>query len=321
MELSKLAAGPEFDLIRALAAQASVTHPLVRVGPGDDCAIVGEIALSTDASVEDVHFRRAWLTPEEIGWRAMSAALSDLAAVAAEPVGVLITMVLSQRDRSDFIQPVMQGAIDAAEAVAAMLLGGDTAAGPVLTLDVVAVGRTAHPVLRSGARPGDEIWVTGALGGAAAAVRAWQREAQPNAAARARYARPLPRIAAARWLHEHAHPTAMIDLSDGLYGDVAHIAAASGCGVVMAADAVPIDRAAGAAFDEAVSGGEDYELCFTAPPGIMERLRARFEAQLTLPLTQVGIVVPGAGVQERAADGSTRRVERAGYQHFRDEVR
>ena len=321
MELSRLAAGPEFDLIRAFAAQARHAHPLVRMGPGDDCAIVGELAISIDASVEDVHFRRAWLSPEEIGWRAAAAVLSDLAAVAAEPVGVLITLVLPQADRGDFVQSVMRGAIAAAESVGAMLLGGDTTASAVFMLDVVAVGRVPEPVLRSGARPGDEVWVTGVLGGAAAAVNAWERSQQPNAAARARYARVSPRIQAARWLHEHAAPTAMIDISDGLYGDVAHIATASGCRIVVDADAIPIDRAAGATFEQAVAGGEDYELCFTAAPGAVHQLRARFEAELGLALTRVGSAAAGAGVLERARDGSTRAVEHAGYQHFKDELR
>jgi thiamine-monophosphate kinase len=321
MELSRLAAGPEFDLIRAVAAQARLAHPLVRVGPGDDCAIAGELAISTDASVENVHFRRAWLSPEEIGWRAAAAALSDLAAVAAEPVGVLITLVLPQQDRGDFVQSVMRGAIAAAESVGAMLLGGDTTASEVFMLDVVAVGRAPDPVLRSGARPGDEVWVTGVLGGAAAAVAAWQRDQQPNAAARTRYAGVSPRIQAARWLHEHAAPTALIDISDGLYGDVAHIAAASGCSVVVDADAIPVDRAAGATFEQAVAGGEDYELCFTAAPGTVQPLRARFEDEFGIPLTRVGIAAAGSGVLERAPDGRTRAVEHAGYQHFKDELR
>jgi thiamine-monophosphate kinase len=321
MELSKLAGGPEFDLIRAVAAQASLAHPLVRVGPGDDCALVGDLAISTDACVEDVHFRRAWLSADEIGGRAVAAALSDLAAVAAEPVGVLITLIVPQQDRGGFVQAVMRGAITAAESAGAALLGGDTTAGPIFMLDVVAVGRTSDAVLRSGARAGDEVWVTGTLGGAAAAVAAWERGSQPDPAARARYARVQPRIAAARWLQEQLRPTAMIDISDGLYGDVAHIAAASDCMILVDASAVPVDLVAGATYEQAVSGGEDYELCFTAPAGVVEGARARFEAELNLPLTRVGVVASGSGVLERAADGTIRPIERGGYQHFKDGVR
>ena len=321
MELSKLAAGPEFDLIRAVAAQASLQHPLVRVGPGDDCALIGELAISTDASVENVHFRRDWLTPEEIGWRAVGAALSDLAAVAAEPVGILITLILPQPDRDEFVLAVMRGGIAAAEAVGAALIGGDTTAGAVFALDVVAIGKTADPVLRSGARAGDEVWVTGTLGGAAAAVASWRRGGQPHPAARARYARVLPRIAAARWLHEQVRPHALIDISDGLYGDVAHIAAASGCSIVVDAAAIPIDQTAGATFEHATSGGEDYELCFAASAGTVERVRAQFEAEFEIRLTRVGSVASGSGIVERAADGTTRAVQRGGYQHFKDGVR
>lgn len=320
MELTKLAAGPEFDLIRSFASQASLTHPLVRVGPGDDCAVVGDLAISTDASVENVHFRRDWLSAEEIGWRAVAAALSDLAAMAAAPVGVLTSLVLTQKDHGSFAQDIMQGAIAAAESVGASLLGGDTTAGAALMLDVVVVGRVEQPVLRAGARPGDEVWVTGRLGGAAAAVAAFERGVLPASAARARYAHILPRVEAARWLQQHVQPTAMIDISDGLYGDAAHLAAASECRVTLEAARIPIDHQAGATFESATTGGEDYELCFTASAGAVEPLRERFQRQFDLPLTCVGAVSSGAGVWERAADGNVRAIEQAaGYQHFKDD--
>ncbi|HEY0674053.1 MAG TPA: thiamine-phosphate kinase [Longimicrobiales bacterium] len=317
--MSRLASGPEFDFIRSVLQRAKTTHPLVRVGPGDDCAVIGDLAVSTDATVEGVHFRRDWLTADEIGWRATAASLSDLAAMAAEPIGILVSLVASSSDAPAFAADVMAGVVAAADAAGAVLLGGDTTSGDVLMLDVVAVGRTAQPVLRSGAQAGDGLWVTGALGGAAAAVAAWQSGNTPGAAARARYAHPAPRIREALWLRAHAELHALIDLSDGLFGDAAHLAAASACGIEIDAALVPVDRAAGATYQQAVSGGEDYELCFAAPVAVIESLRELFQAEFGSALTRVGTVTGGRGLVERTASGETRDVEQGGYQHFKEE--
>jgi thiamine-monophosphate kinase len=315
--LSHLAPGPEFDFIRMVARQSQRRHPLVRVGPGDDCAVLGDFAISTDASVENTHFRREWLTGEESGWRAASAALSDLAAMAAEPVAILVSIVFPAGDRGGFAELVMHGATAAADAVGATLIGGDVAAGELLVIDVIVIGKVDEPVLRSGAKPDDEVWVTGRLGGAAAAVHAWLTQQPVKAEARRRYAHPYPQITTARWLRERVTITAMIDLSDGLYGDAAHLAAASGCRIDIDTAEIPVDEASGATLEQAATGGDDYELCFTAPPGQVQRVKAEFEAAFSMPLTRVGRVSGGAGVFARAADGTALPVERAGYQHFK----
>ena len=316
--MSNLAKGPEFDFIRTITSRNQLQHPLVRLGPGDDCAIVGDFAISTDVCVENVHFRREWINAEEIGWRAAAASLSDLAAVAAQPVAILVSIVFPERDRGGFAELVMRGATAAANAVGATLIGGDVAAGEHLVIDVVSIGTVSEPVLRSGAQPGDAVWVSGRLGGAAAAVHAWQNHVPVTPDARRHYAHPQPQIAAALWLREQVPLTAMIDLSDGLYGDAAHLAAASGCRIDLDARSIPIDTASGATFEHAVGGGEDYELCFTAPAGQVEQVRARFEAEFSMPLTHVGDVSAGEGVFERGANGALEPVERGGYQHFKE---
>ena len=243
--MSTLARGREFDLIRAFLAQAQSQHPGVQVGPGDDCAIIPPFAISTDMSVEDVHFRRAWLEPEEIGYRAAAAALSDLAAVAARPVAALVSFAFTSDDADAWAVCVMRGATAAIESVDAVLAGGDvTRATSGAVIDVVVIGEAQRPILRSGAKPGDEIWVTGELGGAAAAVAAWRAGQTPSAAARASFAQPAPRIAAARWLAQHANVTAMIDISDGIAGDAQHLAAASSCAIVIDAALLPVHAAA-----------------------------------------------------------------------------
>ena len=304
-------------MIRKMLEPSRDGHPLIRVGYGDDCAIIGDFAISTDASIDEVHFRRDWLGAEEIGWRAAAAAVSDLAAVAAEPVAVLVSLAMRQGDTGEYAASLMQGVIAAAESVGATVVGGDTSQSSQLMVDVIAVGKATKPALRSHAKPGDEIWVTGTLGGSAAAVQALLERKTPSAAARVRYAHPLARTAESLWLRDRDCMNAAIDLSDGLYGDLRHIAAASACGLIIDTNAVPIDRDAGATFEQAASGGEDYEIAFTAPAGIVEKVRDDFIARFKIELTRIGIVAQGSGVQERLADGQLRPAEFTGYQHFK----
>lgn len=325
-----LGRGAEFDLIRSfLAAGDSPDAALpdhVRVGPGDDCAVVrGEgIALSVDMSVEGVHFRREWLEPEEIGYRAVAAALSDLAAMAATPFGVLVSLALPAGDDPEYATRLMEGARAAAVGTRSRILGGDLThtAGP-LVIDVVVIGNALRPVLRRGARPGDLVWVSGELGAAAAAVRAWQRGQAPEAAARLAYALPTPRATEASWLAARGALHALIDISDGLAGDVSHIAAASEVRIVLNAAAIPIHPAVhavasdpGDALRLALSGGDDYELCFVAANGSIEHMAEAFARTFGLQLTCVGTVEQGSGVGMRDPDGQTVELEFGGYDHF-----
>lgn len=325
----RLGPGAEFDLIRrflAAAAPAAATPgEAIVVGAGDDCAVVrGTIAVSADASVEGVHFLREWIGAGDIGWRAAAAALSDLAAVAATPIGLLATIAAPRDDVPEFAAQVMAGVAGAAESVGAALLGGDVSASPAaLFLDIVVLGQADAPVLRTGASAGDELWVTGALGGAAAAVEAWRRGEKPPLAAREAFAHPRPRVAEAIWLRERGVLHALLDISDGLAGDAAHLAAAGGVGIVLELERVPVAAAAldvmGAsdqARDLALSGGEDYELCFAAPAGAVEPLAQTFEQAFGLKLTRVGRVVEGAGVARQEPDGSVHPLQRKGFQHF-----
>jgi thiamine-monophosphate kinase len=314
----RLGAGGEFDLIRSFLDRAGPLPKGVRVGPGDDCAVLdaGPLALSTDVSVEDVHFRRAWLTPEEIGWRAAAAGLSDLAAVAAEPFAVLVSLALAPEDvSSGWARRLMDGLEQAAREAGAGLVGGDTSRSPgPAIVDVVSVGRCKTPVLRNGARPGDELWVTGELGGAAAALRLL-REGRPLPdGPRAAFAHPVARVREGRWLAQHASLTAMIDLSDGLAGDAGHVAAASGVAVEIEIDRVPL--ASGATLEDALGGGEDYELCIAAAPRALEKLEGRFDQTFTLPLTRIGWIRKGEGVWVAGGGKAPRRLASGGYSHF-----
>jgi len=288
-----LGPGGEFDRIRAIWSRLGGRAQAL----GDDAALVtvgGErLALSCDASLEGRHFRLDWLEPEEIGWRAAAAALSDLAAVAAEPAGVLATVGVPADRAGDFLVRLMEGLADAAAATGAWVWGGDLIRSDLVLVDVFVVGRGGG-VERRGARPGQGLWVTGRLGGPHAAVAAWRAGTTPRPEARARFARPVPRIGEAHWLRDHG-ARAMIDVSDGIVGDAGHLAAASAVALRISADLVPAHPAA-RGWEDAVAGGEEYELLVALPDAFGTAPAAEFARRFDLPLTRIGAVESGAGV-------------------------
>jgi len=293
-----LGPGGEFDRLRAVFRRLG---PRLR-GAGDDAALItvdgARLALSCDLAIEGQHFRLGWITAEEVGWRACAAALSDLAAVAAEPLGVLAAVGVPDGRDGEFLERLMDGIARAAESAGAVLWGGDLVRAPQVTIDVTVVGRADRPVRRSGAQPGDGLWVTGLLGAPRAAVDAWEAGRTPAPGARERFAHPVPRIAEAAWLRDHG-ASALIDLSDGLVGDAGHVAAASEVVLVVETERVPVHPAVTG--DEAVTlallGGEEYELLVTLPPGFGAADRSTFVQRFTLPLTRIGTVAAGKGVQ------------------------
>lgn len=311
---SKLGGGREFDLIRTFLERKSdlPAAPEVMVGPGDDAAVLSDgWVISSDLSVEDVHFRRAWLSDEEIGWRAAAAAVSDMAAMAAAPIGFLVSCA-APRDGTVDLVAVNHGVRELATRVGATVIGGDLSRSPgPLVIDVVVLGRSTWPVQRSGAEPGDHVWVTGPLGGAAEAVACWMKGEEVRPGARDRFIRPPVRTELARCLAEHEIVDAMIDLSDGLEADAGHIAAASGVAIVLEDDRVPRD--ARTSLDHALRGGEDYELCFVTDPGAVDVdfFRERFDVEIT----RVGHVEEGRGVWILDGDGE-RRAGEGGYDHW-----
>lgn len=311
----------EFDRIRAIARALGTRARHL----GDDCAIIpagtGSLVVSTDTSVQDVHYRLEWIGLREAGRRASAAALSDLAAAGAEPAGLLSAVVSPGEAGEAEVVELMLGVAEAGEAAGAPVLGGDLSAGPVWMVTVTVFGHAARPVTRSGARAGDGIWVTGALGGSRAAVSAWERGDTPSAEARRAFAEPKPRIAAGRWLAEHG-VRAMIDLSDGLGGDAGHLAAASRVAVELELDALPVSPAVA---DEArrlgvppqqfaAEGGEDYELLAALPPDFGDAEASAMRAACGVALTRIGRAVEGVGV--RASLGG-RPFALRGYDHFR----
>ena len=326
-----LAAGPETARIAAFLEEASAgagpADPAVAITlpPGDDAAAFRletdeQVVVSCDASVEGIHFRRAWMTWETIGYRAAASALSDLAAMAAAPIGLLVSAALPPELGIETAAALGRGVGEIARRAEAEVLGGDLVAspGPVF-LDVTVLGRVADPKRRRDARPGDELWVTGELGAAAAALRDLERGLEPDGTARAAFDRPQPRIREARWLAERVDLHAAIDLSDGLLRDARHLAAASGVALRIDAARVPaaspLDgfRRAPVATRLVLAGGEDYELLLAVAPGTMRGTARAFAAAFDLPLTRIGTVSRGEGVR---VDGLEGPEVPAGFDHF-----
>ena len=312
-----LGAGGEFDRLRAIfRALGRGARDL-----GDDCALLRlgrtTLALSIDASLEGVHFRTEWLSFREIGWRGGAAALSDLAAEGARPLGVLVSLGLPRGrgtrggGRVDPAAEIMRGVAAVTKSVGARVLGGDLTRSCRYLVDVCAIGTVDRPVRRSGARPGDGLWVTGRLGGAGlglARLRAGRRVA---AAVRRRFARPQPRIAAGRWLARRG-ARAMIDLSDGLAGDAGHLAAASRVRVALELERIPCWP--GVAPRAAARSGEEYELLVALPRRFGAREARAFRAVTGLALTRIGACSAGRGV--RMTDRGRGMPAPPGFDHF-----
>lgn len=303
-----LGPGAEFDLIRRMRARwGELAH-----GIGDDAAVIAiprgaRLVASTDAAIERVHFRREWLSYDEIGYRAVTAAASDLAAMAAEPHALLVALQLPP-DALEHVEALADGIGAAARAAGAAIAGGNVARSDAIAITTTALGSAFVPLGRAGARPGDLLYVTGRLGGPAAAVRALSGGDRPAAACRERFARPRARIAEARWLASRG-AVAAIDLSDGLGGDAAHLAAASGVAIALEVERLPVLE--GATADDAL-GGEEFELLVAARAALPD---AEFAARFGIPLTAIGRAVEGPPDVVVTRDG-TRVATPRGYDHF-----
>jgi thiamine-monophosphate kinase len=287
----------------------------VVVGIGDDAAVLeGNLVWTIDEQVEGTHFRRDLASWRDIGWRSFMAAASDLAAMGAAPWCALSALALPADLDDAALAELAAGQADAARAIGASIVGGNLARAERVSITTTLLGRAAHPVLRSGAKPGDSLWLAGAVGHAAAGLRILNASAGAPASAGAiaqallAWRRPVARIADGLHLAGAAH--AAVDISDGLARDAGHIAQASGARLILDAAALEADdvlvvaaAAAGASpLDLALHGGEDYAL-LAAGPGPLEGFR------------RVGDVIGGAGVALRTPRG-IEAIDPRGFDHF-----
>jgi thiamine-monophosphate kinase len=322
------------EIIRRAAARG----PGVRVGIGDDCAVLEPSAgrpllATTDLLIEDVHFRRRWAEPADLGWKSLAVNLSDIAAMGGRPRWALVALACPEDTSVEEAEAFFEGALGLASEHEVAVVGGDTTASPRgWIVNVTLLGEaTRAPVLRSTARPGDVIAVTGSLGRSAAGLALLELGATPVGVSAdtladltAAHLRPRPRVGEGRWLAAAGGVTAMIDLSDGLATDLGHIAEESGVGARVGLERVPVHAGMRAvastlgreALAWATGGGEDYELLLTCEPGAFPRLADGLLAATGTRLTAVGEVAR-AGDGVRYTDAAGREVAVGpGFEHF-----
>jgi thiamine-monophosphate kinase len=301
----------------------------VVTGIGDDCAVLRvpsghELLVTTDFTIENLHFRRDWHRPELVGRRCLTRGLSDIAAMGGEPRAAFLSLAVSSDVPQKWVDRFLKGLLDLAQEFNVPLAGGDTAqSADGIVADVVVVGSVpkGKAVLRSGAKVGDQIYVTGELGGSAAAL-AWLVESKSAGAAYFRHlsthSRPLARVAVGRWLRQRGMASAMIDLSDGLSTDLEHICQESHVGAEIEAAAIPRAQLGGrkkelgkkrVALELALDGGDDYELLFTSAAAVPSRIAG-------VRVTRIGRTMRSAGMRLIGTDGKTRRLEAGGWEHF-----
>jgi thiamine-monophosphate kinase len=319
--MMRMGEGPEFDRIRSIVEVLGDAAGELGDDAGEIAGGEGTLIATTDASVEHVHFQRDWLSAEEIGWRAAAAALSDISAQGGAPVALLTALALPATTPETEISGVMRGVGAVARATGAKVAGGDLVRARDWTVTVTVLGRAERPVRRSGASPGDTLWVTGTLGGARAALDAWLAGKVPPDGARQAFAHPPLRVDAGRWLSAHG-ATAMMDLSDGLAADVGHLASASGVEATLTLERVPVAPDAAVAATEVATdpalysakGGEDYELLVAMPPTFDDAAVREFERATGHGITQVGKTARGSGVKLLLRG---ERIRASGFDHFR----
>ncbi|MDQ3818209.1 MAG: thiamine-phosphate kinase [Acidobacteriota bacterium] len=341
----------EFDFIRRLRQRAFnqlsnssliTQHSTLSLGIGDDAAILRQqhgrdTVITTDLLIEEIDFHLDWTTPWLLGHKALAVSLSDIAAMGARPRFALLSVGVPRAVwDSSFVDEFYEGFFSLAEVFNVALIGGDVSRTPErVVIDSIVIGETAHgrAVRRSGARAGDHIFVTGSLGGAAAGLRLLERGARlRRKRARAAHSRtveqlilrqllPEPRVAWGATLGDELQASAMIDISDGLSSDLAHICRESGTGAELDAARIPIDplvinlcgRRALDPLLLALNGGEDFELLFTVHPRDLRRLPRRVG---DVPITYIGDITKDSG-RIRISEGSRRwDLEPEGFHHF-----
>jgi thiamine-monophosphate kinase len=313
----------EFDLIRRHFTRPA-THTDLSVG--DDAALASiapgvQLAVTTDTLITDVHFFPD-AAPRDLGWKTLAVNLSDLAEMSAQPRWATLALTLPGIDE-DWIAAFAGGFFDCARRYGVDLIGGDTTRGP-LAMTVTLFGEipAGTAITRSGGKPGDDLWVSGQPGLSALGLAHLQGRIQLADASRALAAlhRPTPRVELGAALRGMAH--AMIDISDGLAGDLGHLCERSGLGATLDATALPMaalrETGADGAFARQclLAGGDDYELLFAAPPSSRGNIKA-LARRLDLPLTRIGRLDARAGpIQLRETSGGARTIEASGYDHF-----
>jgi thiamine-monophosphate kinase len=305
-------------LIQRIRRAAGRRGNLAELGIGDDCAVLRipsghEALITTDFSLEDVHFRRQWHPPDSVGHRCLARGLSDIAAMGGVPHAAFLSLALPADLSQKWVDQFIAGLLKLAKRYSVQLAGGDTAQSPDGVLaDIVVLGSVpkGKAILRSGARPGDFLYVTGTLGSSVEALNQLRDGEKLRPKSHPKHFYPESRIAIGRFLREKKLASAMIDISDGLSTDLGHICEESKTGAVVYAEALPAVRGPDGLI-LALHGGEEYELLFTAPP------KRRIPQQIVgVAVTRIGQIVQGRQMKLVDANGRREILKPAGWEHF-----
>ena len=325
MTKSKLVSLGEFGLIRQIQQQAGTAEHLI-LGIGDDCAIQRqtadqELLTSTDLLIEGVHFDRRWTSLEELGRKSVAVNLSDIAAMGGTPQSLFLALGCPLSLSSEDLQQFTAGFLSEAKKYAVVLAGGDTCRSPgplLISVTVQGFSKAGRAVLRSGAAPGEAIYVSGCLGDSALALQLLQQGESPAPQLAVRHHTPQARLALGQQLAEQQLATAMLDVSDGLLADLGHLVEDSAVGAEIELSKLPLSdpfRAALASdpglIELALTGGEDYELLFTSK---VQDLQLRSE--LKVPVSRIGVIRAERGINCRRPDNSLYHSSRGGFDHF-----
>ena len=339
MDLSKLG---EFNLISRLQSRLKYRSPQVIQGIGDDCAVLSlnngnYQVLTTDALVETIHFNLKTHTPEQLGWKTMAVNISDIAAMGGQPKFAVISIGIPRSFPVDFLDRFYKGLNQASLKYKVALVGGDTVASPKhLFINLTVLGETwkKKVFVRSGARPGDKIFVTGTLGDSALGLKIlespkkkWKGSEALRKKLVQHHLKPEPSVQVANWLAKSKFKvTSMIDISDGLTQDLGHILKAGKVGGELWESEIPISKPLAkfslinglSALEWALGGGEDYELLFTLAPEDVISLGIESITKVDQPVTQIGVITAKKGIRLISKTGRSKTLQRSmGFNHFK----
>jgi thiamine-monophosphate kinase len=315
----------EFSLIEQFFKPFAIKRTDVLIGIGDDAACLqipegNNLLVSTDTLVSGIHFLPEW-DPYDIACRSVMVNISDMAAMAADPCWVTLSLTLPELNQQ-WLEPFARGLNDSLNQYNVDLIGGNTTQGPLsITLTILGLAPYGQAIRRSGAKPGDVILVSGQLGAAALAVKFLSNQNIPaidSDALMDKLLHPKPRVDLISLLRTYA--TSAIDISDGLSADLNHICVASGVGACVTKEAIPVHASVNKylgdrAVDLALSGGDDYELCFTVPAQLLDSVMKELST-LNLVCYPIGVIEEAEGLRIRTANNTCEELIPSGYSHF-----
>jgi thiamine-monophosphate kinase len=326
----------EFGFIDRIREVCDISVREVIKGIGDDCAVFrapsGRVMLfTTDMLLEDIHFMRDTITSYQLGRKVIAVNLSDIAAMGGRPLVALISLGIPIQTEVEEIQELYRGMRDICTGYGLDIAGGDTVASPdklVINASVIGEARENEVLYRSGARPGDKLFLTGSVGDSSAGLKILQHEIRSPESIGTHFIKalnePKPLVEIGRFIATSGLATAMIDLSDGLLSDLGHICTESGVGAMISAPTIPLSPelkllAGGAGFNPlelALSGGEDYQLLFTVPEKKAQGVEKLFKERGISPPSLIGEIVQERGIRMRKHDGSSEELRPKGFNHF-----